>query len=208
MSDFETSTLTLSVTDAARARRSVRLYEPAPIPHADLEAILDVVRLAPSAFNVQPWRFVVVETPAVKQQLAAAAYNQRQVTSAPAVIVLYTDMEETLATLDEVVHPGMGEEQREGAKAAVQRSFGAQSTDDREAWAAGQGNIALGYLLLAAEAHGYQTSPMAGFDAEAVKRLLGLPAHVKIPAIVAIGRGAEAGFPHHRHAIERIVRYA
>jgi hypothetical protein len=49
---------------------------------------------------------------------------------------------------------------------------------------------------------------MAGFDAEAVKRLLGLPAHVQIPAIVAIGRGAESGFPHHRHAIERIVRYA
>ena len=211
MSDFDstsTTTLTLSVTDAARARRSVRQYAPEPIPREDLETILDVVRLAPSAFNVQPWRFVVVETPEVKQQLAAAAYNQRQVTSAPAVIVLYTDMADTLATLDQTVHPGMGPEQREGAMATVRNSFASQSDADREAWAAGQGNIALGYLLLTAEAHGYQTSPMAGFDPEAVKRLLDLPAHVKIPAIVAIGRGAEAGFPHHRHPVERIVRYA
>ncbi len=207
MSEFN-GTLTLSVTEAARQRRSVRTYEPEPIPHADLEEILDVVRLAPSAFNVQPWRFVVVESPELKAELGAAAYNQRQVTSAPAVIVLYTDMAESLATIDEVVHPGMAPEQRTGAKTGILDSFAKRTDAEREAWAAGQGNIALGYLLLAAEAHGYQTSPMAGFDPAAVKRLLGLPDHVQIPAIVAIGRGAEAGFPHHRHPIERIVRYA
>ena len=207
MSEFN-GTLTLSVTEAARQRRSVRAYEPTPIPHEDIEEILDVVRLAPSAFNVQPWRFVVVESPDVKARLGAAAYGQRQVTSAPAVIVLYTDMAESLATIAEVVHPGIAPEQRTGAKSGILDSFAARTDAEREAWAAGQGNIALGYLLLAAEAHGYQTSPMAGFDAEAVKRLLDLPAHVQIPAIVAIGRGAEAGFPHHRHAMERIVRYA
>ena len=198
----------LSVRQAAEQRRSIRAYEQEPIPHADLEEILDVVRLAPSAFNVQPWRFVVVESPAMKQRLAAAAYNQRQVLSAPAVIVLYTDMADVLATVDEVLHPGMPEEQKAGARDTLLRTFGPQSEADREAWAAGQGSIALGYLLLAAEAHGYQTSPMAGFDADAVKRVLGLPAHVRIPAIVALGRGAEEGFPHHRHPLERIARAA
>lgn len=49
---------------------------------------------------------------------------------------------------------------------------------------------------------------MAGFDVDTVKRVLGLPGHVRIPALVAIGRGAEEGFPHHRHALERIVRAA
>lgn len=119
----------LSVRDAAERRRSVRAFDPAPVPHADLEAILASVLRAPSAFNVQPWRFVVVESPAVRGDLAA-------------------------------------------------------------------------------ESHGYQTSPTAGFDPEAVKRLLGLPAHVRVPALVAIGRGAEEGVPHRRHALARVARYA
>ncbi|HLL45641.1 MAG TPA: nitroreductase family protein [Longimicrobiaceae bacterium] len=203
-----TITDVLSVREAAEQRRSIRAFEQEPIPHEDIEDILDLVRLAPSAFNAQPWRFVVVESPEMRQRLAAAAYNQRQVASAPAVIVLYTDMADRLATLDEVLHPGMPAEQRTRSRDSVLRTFRSQSEAERETWAAGQGNIALGYLLLAAEAHGYQTSPMAGFDAQAVKELLGLPGNVKIPALVTIGRGAEEGFPHHRHELERIVRYA
>ena len=198
----------LDVREAAARRRSIRAYDQAPIPAGDLAAILDVVRLAPSAFNVQPWRFVVVETPELKAELATAAFNQRQVTSAPAVIMLYTDMREALDTLDEVVHPGLGPDQRAATAAYIRKTFAGQGEAEREAWGAAQGNIALGYLLLIAEAHGYQTSPMAGFDAEKVKALLGLPAHVRVPALVAIGRGTEAGYPHHRHGLERIVRTA
>ncbi len=198
----------LSVREAAEQRRSIRAFEPEPIPRADLEAILDVVRRAPSAFNAQPWRFVVVETPEVKARLAAAARNQRQVLSAPAVIVLYTDMEDVLAHVDEILHPGMDAAKRASARESILRVFGGQSVAEREAWAAGQGHIALGYLLLAAEAHGYQTSPMAGFDPAAVKELLGLPETARVPALVAIGRGTEEGFPHHRHPLERVVRVA
>jgi nitroreductase len=198
----------LNVREAARQRRSIRAFDPTPVPREDLDEILDVVRLAPSAFNVQPWRFVVVQTPELKAQLAAAAYNQRQVHSAPAVIVLYSDMHDALANVDEVIHPGMDAVQRAGARQSILRTFQAQTPEQREAWGAGQANIALGYLLLAAEAHGYQTSPMAGFDPEAVKRLLNLPEHASVPALVAIGRGTEEGFPHHRHALERIARVA
>jgi nitroreductase len=202
---YDTTTL-LDVKEAAARRRSIRAYEPDSMPAPDLEAILDVVRLAPSAFNVQPWRFVVVRDPAVKARLAEAAFNQRQVHAAPAVLVLYTDMRDALAHVEETVHPGMSPEKAAGAAAHVRNLFARQTEPEREAWAAGQGYIALGYLLLAAESHGYQTSPMTGFDAARVKALLGLPEHVHVPALVAIGRGAEEGFAHHRHPLERIVR--
>lgn len=198
----------LTVPEAAERRRSIRDYAPEPVDPADLQEILRVTALAPSAFNLQPWRFVVVETPEVKSRLAEAAYSQRQVRSAPAVLVLYTDVRDALENVDEVLHPGMDAARRAGAREGILRAFAAKSEDEREAWGAEQGNIALGYLLLAAEAHGYQTSPMLGFDAEGVKRLLGLPAHVRIPALVAIGRGVEEGFPHHRHSVERITRAA
>jgi nitroreductase len=203
-----TSTDLLSVREAAEQRRSIRAFEPEAIPREDLEQILDVVRLAPSAFNLQPWRFVVVEDPELKGRLAAAAFDQPQVHSAPAVIVLYTDMEDTLATVDEVLHPGLDAEARDRTRRSILNLFGSQPVEQRESWAAGQGFIALGYLLLAAEAHGYQTSPMSGFDLGAVKELLGLPEAARIPALVAIGRGTEAGFPPHRHSLERIVRAA
>lgn len=198
----------LSVRDAAARRRSIRAFDPAPILHADLDAIFETVLRAPSAFNVQPWRFVVVESAAMKQDLASAANGQRQVLSAPATVVLYTDMADALATIEETAHPGVDADKRAAAAATVRHIYGAMPEADREAWAYAQGHIALGYLLLAAESHGYQTSPMAGFDAEAVKRLLGLPAHARVPALVAIGRGAEEGSPHYRHAPDRVVRYA
>lgn len=206
---MSSETLTaLTVSQAAEARRSIRTYVPGPIPAADLETILRETSLAPSAWNLQPWRFVVVSEPELKAKLAAAAYNQRQVSSASAVFVLYTDMADTLAHLEEVARPGSSPEQLEGFARMVNGAFAGQDGAAREAWGAAQGHIALGYLLLVAQGHGYATSPMAGFDPEAVKQLLGLPEHVRIPALVAIGRAAEAGLPHHRHPLERIARVA
>ena len=205
---YDATTEVLDVRAAAEQRRSIRAFEPEPIPREDLDEILRVTGLAPSAFNLQPWRFVIVESPDAKERLAAAAYNQRQVRSAPATLVLYSDMGDTLANLDEVIHLGLDPEQRAATRDMIVGSFAGKSEAEREAWGAEQANIALGYLLLAAEAHGYQTSPMLGFDAGAVKRELGLPEHVRIPALVAIGRGTEKGFAHHRHPVERITRAA
>jgi nitroreductase len=198
----------LSVREAAERRRSIRDFAPDAIAQEELDEILRLTGLAPSAFNVQPWRFVVVQNQETREALAAAAFNQRQVRSAPAVIVLYTDTLDALENLDEVLHPGMDAARRAGARQSIRKSFAGMGEAEREAWGAEQGNIALGYLLLIAEAHGYQTSTMLGFDAAAVKQLLGLPEHVRIPALVAIGRGTEEGFPHHRHPLERIVRAA
>ena len=201
---FETATLT--VTEAAEARRSVRAFTPEPVPEADLREILRVAGLAPSAFNVQPWRWIVVREPELKAQLGAAAYGQKQVTGAPAVIALYSDMADALERIEETVHPGMASRRDEVAK-SLRGTWAARTEADRESWGAGQSYIALGYLLLAAQSMGYATSPMLGFDAAEVKRVLGLPEHVTIPALVAIGVADEEGFPHHRHALDRVATF-
>ncbi len=195
----------LTVTQAAEARRSIRKYEPAPIPRADLEEILRVTGLAPSPWNLQPWRFVIVEDADTKTKLQAAAYGQPQVGAAPAVIVMYSDMTNALETIEETIHPGMPDH----AKAAtdIRTTFAGMSENDRHAWGFAEANIALGFLLLTAQAHGYSTSSMLGFVPDTVKTLLDLPADARIPALIAIGRGAEDGFPHHRHDLERIARF-
>ena len=61
--------------------------------------------------------------------------------------------------------------------------------------------------MLLAESLGYATSPMLGFDPERVKGLFGLPAHVRIPALVSIGYAAEAGFRPHRLSSDTLVEF-
>lgn len=202
-----TSTAALSVAEAAERRRSIRQYSSEPVSRADLEAILRVALLAPSAFNLQPWRFVIVESAELKGKLTAAANHQKQVASAPAVIVLYTDTAGAVANAGEVVRGDIPAERRERALGSIHRFAAPKTGEALEAWGAAQGYIALGYLLLAAESLGYQTSPMLGFDAEAVKAALDLPSHVKVPALIAIGRGQEDGLPHHRHTVERVAAF-
>ncbi len=198
---------TLTVTEAAEARRSIRAYDPTPIPREHLNEILRVAGLAPSPWNIQPWRFVIVEDPDTKRKLQEAAFGQKQVGSAPAVIVLYSDMTDAIETVEETVHPGMAGAAGDKAAADIRANFAAMSADSKAAWGYAEANIALGYLLLAAQAHGYSTSPMLGFSPDKVKALLGLPVDARLPALVAIGIGAEAGFPHHRHPVERVARF-
>jgi len=196
-----------SVSTAIQTRHSIRQYLQEPISQDDLREIVRLMSLAPSASNTQPWRLVVIQSQSLQQQLRAVAYDQQQVTGAAAVIVLYSDMEDVLAHAEETVHPGMGAEQIQARAAGLRQSFSQMSIEERAAWANAQANIGLGFLLLAAHDLGYGTSPMLGFIPEQVKALLGLPAHVNIAAMVAMGRPAEEGYPHHRHAIDRIADF-
>lgn len=191
---------------AARSRRSVRSYTGEPVDEETVTELLALTGRAPSAFNLQPWRFVVVRGASTKAALGAAAYGQKQITGAPVVIALYADMEDTLGHLDEVVHPDLAPEKRADTIAMLERNFGGMSVEARGVWANAQANIALGYLLLLARAQGLDTSPMLGFEAPKVKQILGIPEHATVTALVSLGYGAEEGFVSHRHTVERITR--
>ena len=201
------STASVAAEAAAQSRRSIRKYEDTPIPTADLRELLRLAARAPSAYNAQPWRFVVVTDEALKAKLSQAAYGQQQIVRAPATIVIYSDMQNALERMPESMHPDMPSEQRDAGVASFRATFANQTAEEREGWGLGQSNIALGYLLLLAEAKGFATSPMLGFEPEKVKELLGLPAHVRIPALVSIGYPAEEGFTPHRLDVDSLVEF-
>ncbi|WP_309569830.1 nitroreductase family protein [Deinococcus sp.] len=201
------TTEALTVTEAIESRHSIRKYVQEPMNQDDLHEILRLASLAPSAWNAQTWRFAVVQDTAIKEQLQAAAYGQPQITNAPAVIVVYSDMEDTLATAEETAHPGMGEEGRTGQRKTFDGAFGGQDVAQRGQWGLSQANIAFGFLMLAARGKGYDTVPMLGFNPQAVKELLGLPEHVQFAGLLPIGKRAEDGFPAHRHNLERITKF-
>jgi nitroreductase len=184
----------LTVREAADQRRSIRKYTDDPVPEADLREILRIASLAPSAWNLQPWRAVVVRDPVLKAQLMAAANNQAQVGAAPAVVVLFSDVEDAFAL-------------RETSGEPPSKTLAAMTPEKRSSLAHSLTYIALGYLLLAAESLGYVTSPMLGFKADEVKTLLDLPPHATVAALVAIGIAAESGKPSKRHSVDRIVQF-
>lgn len=197
----------LSAAEAALARHSVRAYRDVPVTDDEVRTLLELTGRAPSAFNLQPWRFIVVRDQAVKDQLRAAAYNQKQVGEAPVVVAMYADMEDTMAHLDEVVHPDLTPDKKAGTMAMLQNTFGGMTPEARATWANAQANIALGYLLLIAKSEGFDTSPMLGFQADEVKRILDIPAHATITSLVALGRGADDGFRSHRHTVDRVATF-
>ena len=77
----------MDVFDAVKKRRSVRRFLEEPIEEEKLNVVLEAGRLAPSAKNLQKWRFVVVMDPKVKLKIAMAANSQVFVGQAPVVIV-------------------------------------------------------------------------------------------------------------------------
>ena len=82
-----------AVLDAIRSRRSVRQYRDEPISENDLRAILEAGRWAPSGLNNQPWRFVVVRDPEVKNEIAEQTRYREIVRAAPVVIVVFLDLQ-------------------------------------------------------------------------------------------------------------------
>ena len=202
-----TETQVLSVAEAIETRRSIRQFVQEPMNQGDLREILRLASLAPSAWNAQTWRFAVVQSPELKEKLREAAYGQAQVTSAPAVIVVYSDMEDTLQTVEDTAHPGMGEEGRSGQRQTFDRVFGAQDVAQRGQWGLSQANIAFAFVMLAARGLGYDTVPMLGFDPAKVREVLDLPEHVQFAGMLPIGKRAEEGFPHHRHSVERLTKF-
>ncbi|MES1038615.1 nitroreductase family protein [Peribacillus simplex] len=203
----KTTEQTISVQQAIESRHSIRKFIQQPIDEQDLQNIFKLVRLSPSAWNLQPWRFHVVTDDNLKNKLEEAAYGQKQVTSAPAVIVVTSDMEDILANIGDTVHPGLSGEQKEEEVANLSAFFNGMSVEQRGQWGLTQTNIAFGILMLAVQGYGYSSNPMLGFDQDKVRELLELPKHVQFAGILPIGKPDSEGYPHHRFDLNKIVKF-
>jgi nitroreductase len=198
---------TLSVPEAIESRHSIRQFKQETVPSDHLTEIIRLAGLAPSAWNLQPWRFHVATDAPTKERLQDAAYGQTQVTSAPVVIMVASDMEDVLSNLMDTVHPGLTDEKKQEEVANLSAFFNGMSVEDRGQWGLSQTGITLGFLVLAAESLGYATVPMLGFDPVKVQEIFGLPSHVKFAAMVPLGRKDREGYAHHRHPVEKIATF-
>jgi len=95
----------MDVMEAIRKRRSIRAYQDRPVEEEKLQAVLEAGRLAPSAKNLQEWRYVVVRDPDLRAKLADAANGQKFVGEAPVVIVACAETDQHRMPCGEMSYP-------------------------------------------------------------------------------------------------------
>jgi nitroreductase len=145
-------------------RRSCRAFRSDAIPKEDLDRLLEAMRMAPSAGNCQPWRFLVVQSAEEREALAVAAFGQNFIADAPIVIVVCID-------------PARSSER-----------YGSRG---RELYVFQDTAAAVENLLIAATALGYGTCWIGAFDEAVAARALGLPKKLRPVAMVPVGKAAK-----------------
>lgn len=186
--------------DIVHARRATPAFSSDPVAEADLERILRAGLEAPSSYNLQPWRFVVVRDPAARRRLREAALGQDQVEQAPVVIVACGDPEAWRDDLELVIaigrEHGIDDESRIDRKRHnVAKALNEQS--NMPMWVTKQTMIAATTMMWMAESLGYDTGPMEGFDEGLVREALGIPDRVRVVFLLAVGRlsGDDGRYP-------------
>lgn len=148
-------------SDLCAERFSVRSYQSTPVPEEALGYICECVRMAPSAVNRQPWKFIVVRTPELRKQLQTC-YGREWFAEAPVyVVACRLAAEEWVRPADHKPHGDIDVA------------------------------IAVEHLCLAATEQGLGTCWVCNFDVARCKEALGLPEGVEPVAIVPIGYPAD-----------------
>ena len=95
----------MDVSEAIRKRRSIRKYQARKVENDKIERVLEAGRLAPSAKNLQEWRFIVVRDDGRRRRLAEAAKGQTFVGEAPVVIAACATMTDYVMTCGQLTYP-------------------------------------------------------------------------------------------------------
>jgi len=166
--------------DALKWRYATKRFDPdKKIPRDVVEGLLEALVLSPSSFGMQPWKFIVVEDPALRQRLQPDSWDQPQVTEASHYVVLAVRETLTEAHVGEWI-ARLGEVR--GVTAASLAEYRGrmsrflEAMDDAETfvWASRQAYIALGQLMTCAALLGVDSCPMEGFVPQAYDAALGL----------------------------------
>ena len=188
----------MDLQQAINERRAARAFTSEPIPDVTLEAILRMGTQAPSGFNLQPWRFIVVRNQDNKTKLQECAFNQRQVGEAPVVLICCGDRAALNSdNIESVIHLGENNNAMNDQYADFMRnnipSFAenAPSFGSMEVWTNRHTMLAVAQMMIVAKSYGVDSCPMEGFVASQVKSAFNIPDNFDICCLLALGYAKE-----------------
>ncbi|NUU78979.1 nitroreductase family protein [Paenibacillus xylanilyticus] len=186
--------------DVIRERRSVRSYDPnVQISREEMTEILELATLAPSSSNLQPWRFLVIDTPELKEKLLPIAFNQQQVVEASAVIAVLGDLK-SYQKAEEIYGQAVeaGFMPIDTAKSFIERNVDMYSNlppEETLQIVYTDGGLISMQLMLVARSKGYDTVPMHGYDRAKLFETFGISEQYVPVMIIAIGKAMKPGHP-------------
>jgi nitroreductase len=196
----------MDTKQAIEMRRAVKHYDSDhSMTQSEVDELLSLAVLSPTAFNIQHWRFVVVTDPELRGRIREAAWDQSQVTDASLLVILCADLKawekepsrywvNAPQDVQEFIVPAIDGYYR--GRDQVQRDEAMRSC-----------GIAAQTLMLAAKSMGYDSCPMDGFDFDKVAELIALPEDHIIAMFVAIGKGTKEAWPRAGQlALEEVVK--
>lgn len=198
--------------DIVLNRRSIRNYDPSyEIEHSELLQIIDEAAKAPSSVNLQPWRFVIVESEEAKAKLKPLIrFNTLQNETSSAMILIFGDLkcqEYAQEIYQEAVNRGlMPQEVMEKQLASIVPMYDSLNKAQMERIVQIDASLVAMQLMLVARSHGYDTNPIGGFDADQLAAAFDLDEERFHPVmILSIGKAMETGYESVRLSAEKIT---
>jgi nitroreductase len=183
----------MDTLQAIRERRSVKHYDPEHVLEThEIRTLLEHALLSPTSFNMQQWRFIVVDDPSIKAQICKAAWNQKQIVDAAISIVLCADLN---------AHKDAGRYWKNAAPAVQEMivpmiaPFYADNPSLQRDEALRSIGIASQSIMLSAKAMGFDSCPMIGFDPQKVAEIIQLPENHLIGMVITVGKALKAASP-------------
>ncbi|MCW3790325.1 nitroreductase family protein [Paenibacillus sp. LS1] len=206
--------LTKDFSEVLHGRRTIKKYDPYfKISREEIIEMLEDAALAPSAFNLQPWRFVVIESDQGKEDLLEIApFNFSQINTSSAVIAVFGDLnfvDSAEEIYKETADLGyITQEIKDKMLAMVVPMYNQFSTDKKKESVLLDGGLVSMQFMLTAHAHGYATNPMSGFNKEKIAAVLGLDPERYVPILlISIGKAASDARPPVRLPISQITEW-
>lgn len=190
------------------ARYATKKFDSKKIPEKKVDELLELVRFAPSALNLQPWKIKVVTDQKTKEQLKPAAFNQEQITTCSHLLVFCADpdYERLIKKLGALLtKSGLSEEMQTMITGMAADFVKPMSPEQKLAWSQAQTYLALGNALNGAKSLGFDSCPMGGFDPKEFSRILKIPPPLVPVMLCPIGYAADKPMPKIRFVKEDII---
>lgn len=198
----------------AKERRSARNFiESEKISKKELDEIFELVRFAPSCFNLQHTKYIVITDHEKKEQLKEAAFRQYKIHTASAAILVLGNKEEFKNA--ECLYEGMlnlnilNKQEYDATVSTIHGLYDGRGDDFKRDEAIRNASLSAMMFMLAAKDKGWDTCPMIGFDPDAVRNLFNIPEKYVPVLLITIGKAdtSKQGLRGYRKSLNEFVEY-
>lgn len=203
------------VIDALKFRHACKKFDPTKkIPGPELDTILEAACLSPTSFGMEAWKFLVLASDDIRQELRPACWDQAQVTDSSHVVVILAKPSLIDPSNEYVLNSFLRRQLPEDVTRAYMEKYKTHmetevfSRMNAYAWCAKQCYIGLANMMTTAASMGIDSCPMEGFEKDRVEAILKIDTQqFEVAVLVALGYREGEQTPRLRHSMDQMVEF-